>query len=199
MKKPLSFLLFFLLSNLFVQAQNTLITGLTYVNFGKDGQRGVGYYTEYNHALNPAFSLAPSIQMAYGTKGQEFPYYLLNKFTTGLDLNLFYTPIHLGKAGIRIGIGPSLRYFSGRDRSYFGISDNYSGISGLGPDGTYWVPYFYPNDRLKPNYFSIGYSGVIEGNLNLSSHWQSGLRASYQNYESHEYILTVGLNMGYHF
>lgn len=203
MKKLIPFLLCLLLLSFSVQAQNTLKTGLSYAKFGADGQQGVSYYTEYNHQLSPILSLAPSIQMAYGTKGQDFPYYLLNKFAAGLDFNLYYTPIHLGKAMVRFGIGPSLRYFSGRNSSLFYISNrdpnNYDGWGSLGPDGSYYVPYFFPYDRFKTSYIGIGYSGIIETELNLSTHWIGGLRAAYQGYSSRDNIITVGFNVGYRF
>ena len=199
MKKHLLLLFLFVLYNRSVQAQNTLKTGLAYTQFGKDRQNGIGYFTEYNHQLSRVLSLAPSLQMAYGTKGQEFPYYLLNKFAAGLDLTLFYTPIHFGKIVVKLGAGPSLRYFSGRDQSYYEISTNGSGITNLGPDGLYWVPFFNPIERLKPHYVTIGYSGVLEGAINLSSHWQSAIRFTYQGYSSRDYITAVGLNMGYLF
>jgi hypothetical protein len=187
----------FFIANSF--AQSNIKVGLTYVKFNVDGQQGGEFYMEYNKNLTKAISIAPSFHINYAIKGRDFPYYLINKFSTGIDINLFFAPIRSKQGIIKIGLGPSGRFISGRNRSYYGISENYSGISGLGPDGSYWVPYFFPNDRLRPTYVAIGYSGIIEGELNLSTRIVSGIRFSYQQYSSSERITSTGISIGYRF
>ncbi len=200
MKKLLILLLAFVfLSATKGLSQNAVKGGLYYTRFNIDGQTGVGCYAEYSKYVSNLLFIAPSFQMAYGTKGVDFPYYLINKFSTGIDINFFLIPVRSSWGSLKIGVGPSGRFFSGRNLSAFTVTTNGSGFGNLGPDGKYYVPYFFPNDRINPNYAAIGYSAIIEAELKLTSYWMTGVRVSHQGYSSKDKITTFGANLSYHF
>lgn len=197
--KKLNFLLVFLLvsSAAFSQvpARNSVKAGFTYILFGSGDLSGFNYYNEYNHSINRFLTVAPSFHFGYGSK--DGLYLRSTKASFSLDPNLFFSPFRFESSKIRVGIGPSLRFLS--DSHPTGGSGVYSqgAILGLPPELPYVIA---PLGYSRPlNYWTVGYTIVLEGELNITPRWNAGVRTSFQNYDSGETAANAGLNIGYRF
>lgn len=207
LKKSASIFILVILSHHFLFAQkpgiaayrNSIKTGVLYSSFGLGDLKGISYYNEYNRRLGQYISFSPSVNVGFGSvkkvvstndiaNGIRF-----NKASAGVDFNFFVLPVESERFNVRLGAGPSFRYFSDSYPSNYSI---YS-LPNL-PSGTPYVinPFTYPRDQ---NYLAAGYSLVVDGEVNLSDHWIIGVRGSYQGYTSKETILSVGINTGYRF
>lgn len=188
MKKPLiAFALLFVSIFCFSQDRNSLKAGFTYTIFGSGDMRGINYYNEYNHRINRFLTLAPSFHAGYGSMNAG--YLRFTKASFAIDPNLFFSPMRFENSKIRLGIGPSLRFLSDSNPTGHGIS--------LTPNSDYVIN---PLNYAHPlNYWTIGYTVVLEGEINLSARWNTGIRTSFQNYVSGETVANVGFSVGYRF
>lgn len=207
LKKTAYILALCILSHHFLFAQNASLTsykssvraGVLYTSFGLGDLKGLSYYNEYNRQLSHYVSFSPSVQVGFGSvkkvvstndlaNGVRF-----NKASIGADLNFFVLPVQSERFNVRLGAGPSFRYFSDSYPSSYSI---YS-LPSLPPGTPYVIsPFTYPRDQ---NYLAAGYNLVVDGEVNLSDHWLIGVRGSYQGYTSKETVLSVGINTGYRF
>lgn len=197
MKKPILVLLL-LMSNHFALCQgsvrNSVKVGVTYILFGSGDLSGVNYYNEYNRSLNRFLTFAPSLHVGYGSKDTGYLRYTKASFS--LDPNIFFSPMRFERGKIRLGVGPSLRFLSDSHPNGYGIYFQ-GGLPGLPPGLDYVIE---PLRYARPlNYWTIGYTVVLEGEVNVSPRWNTGIRASFQNYESGETAANLGLNIGYRF
>lgn len=174
--------------------QNSIKVGLTYILFGSGDLTGVNYYNEYNRRLNRYLTFSPSLHVGYGSKASD--YLRFTKASFSVDPNLFISPMRFEKSKIRLGIGPSFRFLSDSHPSGYGIEFN--GDLPTLPNKVNYVitPVFYTRPL---NYWTIGYSVVLEAELHFTGHWLIGGRASFQNYASGETVLNAGINVGYRF
>ncbi|QHW00660.1 hypothetical protein [Spirosoma endbachense] len=181
--------------------RSSVKAGITYVLFGRGDRIGVNYYNEYNRSINRFLTFAPSLHVGYGSKVdrlmadgfyQEFRFV---KASFALDANLFVSPMRFERHKIRLGVGPSIRFLSESFPSSFGL--RLVDSPGL-PTGNQYalIPIAYQRPR---NQWTIGYTVVLEGELNVSPRWITGVRTSFQNYENGETVLNVGVNAGYRF
>ncbi len=201
MKNLLRFTAVILIATTYSMAQSNIKVGVSYAKFSKGDQPGISYFTEYSSRINHRFSIAPSLQVAYGSGGSEFPYYLINKLSAGLDINLFMSLLDSDRFKIRLGTGPTFRYFAGRDQSYYYIGstggvnggNNVTTICNLG-DGSYCVPLFLPKNPMNLNYLTVGYTVNLEGDVIVSSHYSLGMRISFQGYKSGDNIYNIGVS-----
>ncbi|WP_147277019.1 hypothetical protein [Runella aurantiaca] len=196
MKKTLLFLSLLAGSNLvFGQnpPQNNIKAGFTYILFGSGDLAGFNYYNEYNRRLNRFLTFAPSLHFGYGAKASD--YLRSTKASFSVDPNVFISPMRFEKSKIRLGVGPSLRFLSDSHPSSFGLLFN--GGTALPLDKDYLIT---PITYTRPlNYWTIGYTLLLEAELHFTRHWLVGTRASFQNYASGETALNAGLNVGYRF
>jgi hypothetical protein len=182
--------------------RSSVKAGVTYILFGSGDLSGLNYYNEYNRSINRFLTFAPSLHIGYGSKsslisssgmteGLRF-----TKASVALDANLFFSPMRFERSKVRLGIGPSLRFLSDSHPSSFGVS--YRGPTPNLPPGNDYVlnPFVYNNPQ---NYLTVGYTVILEGELNVGPRWIAGARASFQNYASGETAANIGLNVGYRF
>jgi hypothetical protein len=197
MKKTLFFLSLLAVSKLaFCQTspQNSIKAGLTYVLFGSGDLSGVNYYNEYNRRLNRYLTFAPSLYVGYGSKSSD--YLRFTKASFSVDPNPFISPMRFEKSKIRLGAGPSLRFLSDTQPNSYGIIFK-GALPALPPNTDYVIT---PLNYTRPlNYWTIGYSVVLEAELHFTGHWLVGGRASFQSYASGETVLNAGINVGYRF
>lgn len=174
--------------------QNSIKAGLTSILFGSGDLTGVNYYNEYNRRLNRCLTFAPSLHFGYGSKASD--YLRFTKASFSVDPNLFISPMRFEKSKIRLGIGPSLRFLSDSHPSGYGILFK-GALPALPPNVDYVI---MPLNYTRPlNYWTIGYTIVLEAELHFTGHWLIGARASFQNYESGETAANAGINLGYRF
>lgn len=174
--------------------RNRVKAGITYILFGSGDLSGLNYYNEYNRRLNRFLTFAPSLHVGYGS--QDSGYLRSTKASFSLDPNLYFSPMRFERSKIRLGIGPSLRFLSDSHPNGYGAYFR-GAIPNLPPDFEYVLA---PLSYARPmNYWTIGYTVVLEGEVNVSSRWNTGIRASFQNYKSGETAATLGLNVGYRF
>ncbi|GAB2603572.1 hypothetical protein [Spirosoma areae] len=203
--KKLVFILALLANSYLAACQNNVRSGvkagITYILFGRGDLSGFNYYNEYNRKFNRFLTFAPSLHVGYGSKmtllsgadgfNQELRF---TKVSFALDANLFVSPMRFERNKIRLGVGPSIRFFSDSFPSSYGLhAVDSPGLPGF----TYaLLPIVYSRPQ---NYWTIGYTVVLEGELTVSSRWITGARGSFQNYQSGETATNVGFNIGYRF
>lgn len=174
--------------------QNSIKAGLTYILFGSGDLTGVNYYNEYNRRLNRHLTFAPSLHVGYGSKTSK--YLRFTKASFSIDPNLFFSPMRFEKSKVRIGIGPSLRFLSDSHPSGYGVLFKEAFPSF--PSNTEYI--ITPLNYARPlNYWTIGYSVVLEAEVHFTRYWLLGGRVSFQNYESGETAANAGINVGYRF
>lgn len=174
--------------------QNSIKAGLTGVLFGSGDLRGVNYYNEYNRRLNRYLTFAPSLHVGYGAQDRD--YLRFTKASFSIDPNLFFSPMRFEKSKIRLGVGPSLRFLSDSHPSSYGVFHRVT-FPSFPVDVEYLIsPLTYSHPL---NYWTIGYTVVLEAEINLAARWNTGVRASFQNYNSGETAANIGLNVGYRF
>lgn len=172
----------------------TIKAGFSHVLFGSGDLRGINYYNEYNHSLSRYLTFAPSLHVGYGSRDDE--YLRFTKASFSLDPNFFVSPMRFNRSKIRLGVGPSLRFISDSQPGGYGIYFRGS-IPNLPPDFDYVVgPMKY---RQPHNFWTVGYTVALEGELNITPKWNTGIRASFQSYTSGETVANLGLNVGYRF
>jgi hypothetical protein len=174
--------------------QNSIKAGFTSILFGSGDLTGVNYYNEYNRRLNRYLTFAPSLHVGYGSKDSDYLRFIKASFS--VDPNLFISPMRFEKSKIRLGVGPSLRFLSDSHPSGYGIL--FKGALPTLPPNTDYV--ITPLNYTRPlNYWTIGYTLVLEAELHFTGHWLVGGRASFQSYKSGETVANVGINVGYRF
>jgi hypothetical protein len=174
--------------------QNSFKAGLTGILFGSGDLTGVNYYNEYNRRLNRYFTFAPSLHFGYGSKASE--YLRFTKASFSVDPNIFISPMRFEKSKVRLGVGPSLRFLSDSHPNGYGVM--FKGALPALPENLDYV--ITPVTYARPlNYWTVGYSIVLEAELHFTGHWLVGARASFQNYASGESAANVGFNVGYRF
>jgi len=219
MMKKIIIIVLFLLSGNMIYAQNFIVpntyrnnlkAGVTTILFGRGDFTGLNYYNEYNRKVNNYLTLAPAVQFSFGSKANTIfvdtplnkePYEREIRFSKGsaaVYLNLYFSPWRFERSKLRIGAGPSLRYIS--DSLPFEYITAYTRPIREWPSRID-IDYFHPPIEYdRPlNFLTIGYSLVAEGELNVSSHCNLGIRAAFQGYQSGETALMLGVNFGYRF
>jgi hypothetical protein len=177
-----------------IDTRSSVKAGLSYVLFGSGDLGGYNYYNEFNHSLNHFVTFAPSLHAGYGSG--EHRYLRFTKASFAIDPNVFVSPMRFNRSKVRLGVGPSLRFISDSHPNGYGIYFR-GAIPNLPPDFDYVIG---PMTYARPlNYWTIGYTIVLEGELNITRRWNTGLRASFQNYTSGETVANIGFNVGYRF
>ncbi|GAB3170062.1 hypothetical protein [Telluribacter humicola] len=174
--------------------RHSVKAGVSYVLFGTGDMVGFNYYNEYNQSLNPYVTFAPSLHVGYGSRDEGYARF--TKASISLDPNFFVSPMWFDRSKIRLGIGPSLRYTS----SSLPTSHGYSLVGPIPEHPTDQATYAIDLNYTRPmNYWAVGYTVVLEGEVTLDRGWSTGIRASFQNYTSGGTVANIGLNVGYQF
>jgi hypothetical protein len=177
-----------------MSTRHSIKAGITRVLFGSGDLAGYNYYNEYNRSLNRYLTFAPSLHVGYGSG--DSGYLRFTKASFSLDPNFFVSPMRFDRSKVRLGVGPSLRFISDSHPNGYGIYFR-GAIPNLPPSFDYVIG---PMTYSRPlNYWTIGYTVVLEGELNVSPRWNTGVRASFQNYTSGETVANIGFNVGYRF
>ncbi|WP_247235978.1 hypothetical protein [Telluribacter sp. SYSU D00476] len=168
--------------------------GVSYVQFGSGDLVGFNYYNEYNQSITPYMTIAPSLHVGYGSRDEGYARF--TKASISLDPNFFVSPMRFDRSKIRLGIGPSLRYTS----SSLPTSYGYSLVGPIPDRPTDQATYAIDLNYTRPmNYWAMGYTVALEGEVTLDRGWSTGIRASFQNYTSGGMVANIGLNVGYQF
>jgi hypothetical protein len=200
----------FILALIFIMAHGTLIAQVSqgrglkisagYIRFEKDNLNGFFFSNEYNLPLSGFITLSPSLDFAHATTGDEYPYSLFNKTSISgnllVNLTPFKSPISERKWALNLGVGPSIRYFSGPSISNYKVYENATIIIGEHLD--YSVPLFHPNDRLKShNFLRLGGKVGLDAGVHITSRTSAGIGISFSKYGSGESVFMSGISFYY--
>ncbi|GAB2771205.1 hypothetical protein GCM10027275_12420 [Rhabdobacter roseus] len=175
-------------------ALQTVKAGVSYILFGSGDMTGINYYNEYNRQLNRFMAFGPSVHLGYGSS--DIGYLRFTKASFALDPNLYFSPMRFDRSKVRIGVGPSFRFLSDSHPNGYGIY--FQGAIPNLPSSMEYV--IGPLQYERPqNYWTVGYTVVLEAELKVATRWMLGARASFQSYTSGETAATLGLNVGYLF
>ena len=193
MKKTVTFLLILMNVCAFSQQKGTFKAGFNRCLYGSGDYRGFEYYNEYLFPLKPRITLAPSFHIGYGSNSvKDFDEPRLKTTSFGVDVMLYVSPWKFQKNKIQIGFGPSVRHFSDGSPNIMAYNVIQLPNSNFVYDG-YRFAY-----STKPDYWRLGYSAVIDGELNITPKWVVGGRLSFSNY-AYDVISQFGLSVGHRF
>ena len=175
-------------------AAQSVKAGVSYILFGAGDMRGVNYYNEYNRRLTRHVTFGPSFHLGYGSL--DAGYIRFTKASFALDPNLYFSPMRFERSKVRLGVGPSLRFLSDSHPNGYGVYFR-GALPAIPPSMDYLLsPLRYERSL---NYWTLGYTAVLEAEINVDIRWVLGARASFQSYMSGETAATLGVNIGYKF
>lgn len=193
MKKITTLFLFFVSFYAFSQEKSTFKVGFNRCMYGSGDYRGYEYYNEFLLPIKPRVFFAPSFHIGYGSSNvtqADQPRFKTTSF--GIDGMIYVSPWKFQKSKIQIGAGPSLRYFSDGSPNIYTIRPAQL------PNSSVVFNNYTFNYETKPNYVRLGYSVVIDGELNVTPVWVIGGRISFSDY-SYDVISQYGFSFSRRF
>jgi len=193
MKKNATLLLLLISFYAFSQQKNAFKVGFNRCIYGTGDYWGYEYYNEFLLPIKPRITFAPSFHIGYGSSSVSFadqPRFKTTSF--GIDGMIYVSPWKFQKSKVQIGVGPSLRHFSD------GSPDIYIVRQTQLPNSSVILNNYTFNYETKPNYLRLGYSAVIDGELNITPLWVVGGRLSFSNY-TYDVISQYGISFSRRF
>jgi hypothetical protein len=188
MKKKLTLLFVVFPVWLFAQQQLVFKAGLNRSLYGSGDLQGIEYFNELLIPIASHFSVAPSFHIGSGSNNptDEFtPRFTTSSF--GLDALLYASPWKFNKSKLQFGVGPTVRHFSSGYPTTWVSRPTQFGNQVISVYNFYY--------SRNPRYISVGYSLVLDGEVNLTPKWGIGSRLSFSNYRSGETIAQYGVTL----
>lgn len=171
-----------------------------YIRFEKDALNGIYFSNEFANSVSKRISISTSLDFGHGTTGSEYPYSLFNKTSASGNIiakfSVFKLPISQNKYYINVGVGPSLRYFSGPSISDYKIYKD--ATITIGPHLDQSVPLFHPNEILRShNYFAVGGRFALEVGMRIFPRGSAGITLGYGKYTRGGNVVNSGIIFSY--
>lgn len=196
-------LIFFVIGSLVncLSAQN-LASGDVHERFYIGGGRtltgagdyyGVMVYSQYNHALSRAWTLAPRLSFAMGSDGEALDptivgsgvYRQFSALALDVDVNYLLFPVIIPRVSASLSVGPSVRYAidTGPTSVYKQVNQTTGEI-------------ILEADYQQEAGFAVGATGGVNLMIDLSDRLLVTARASAQVYSNDDIVPFYGLAFG---